>query len=99
MKKPKSNFQIFQESVLLKYKPLMIFLKEYSQETYVELTNYYAEVMDQIYYQLIKTYIKDTTKLAEERMSKYDLIVYDESMKSKQSTFTNNALEFIQTMA
>ena len=30
LRKPKTNFQILQESVLLKYKPLLIFLKEQS---------------------------------------------------------------------
>jgi hypothetical protein len=30
LRKPKTNFQILQESVLLKYKPLLIFLKDQS---------------------------------------------------------------------
>jgi len=29
LKKPKTNFQIHQESILLKYKPLVIFLREH----------------------------------------------------------------------
>lgn len=72
-----------------------MFLKDYSQETYVEITNYYSEVMDKIYYTLIKTYVKETAKLLDERMNKYDLIVFDETMKPKHHNFTNNALEFI----
>ncbi|CDW80276.1 vacuolar protein sorting-associated protein 52 homolog [Stylonychia lemnae] len=86
LKKPKTNFQILQESVLLKFKPLLVFLKENSQETYVELTNYYAEIMDKVYYQLLKTYMKETQKLVEERVSKHDLIVIDESLKHKTNT-------------
>ena len=50
LRKPKANFQIIQESILLKYKPLVIFLREYHVETYVELTTIYAEIMDGIYY-------------------------------------------------
>lgn len=45
LRKPKTNFQILQESVLLRFKPLLTFLKEHSQETFVEITNYYSEVM------------------------------------------------------
>jgi len=35
-------------------------LKDNSQETYVELTNCYSEIMDKVYYQLLKTYMKET---------------------------------------
>lgn len=74
-----------QESVLLKFKPLLIFLKENSQDTYVEMTNYYAEIMDKIYYHLLKTYISETAKLVEERVTKHDLIIIDEKDKQKNN--------------
>lgn len=44
----------------------------------MELTNYYTEVMNKIYYHLIKTYIKESKKLIEERLTKYDLIVIED---------------------
>lgn len=69
-----------QESVLLKYKPLLIFLKDNAQDTFVELTNYYADVMDKIYYHLLKTYIKETQKLVDERIGKHDLIILEEGV-------------------
>ena len=50
LRKPKSNFQIYQESVLLKYKPMVKFLREHNMETYIELTNIYSEIMDTVYY-------------------------------------------------
>ena len=50
LRKPKSNFQIYQESVLLKYKPMIKFLREHNMETYIELTNIYSEIMDGVYY-------------------------------------------------
>ena len=36
--------------MLLKFKPMVSFLREHSMDTYIELTNIYAEVMDQVYY-------------------------------------------------
>lgn len=85
LRKPKTNFQILQESVLLKFKPLLTFLKEHSQETFVELTNYYAEVMQKIYNSLIKTYIKESKKLIEERITKNHQII-NEDIKAAATT-------------
>ena len=39
--------------------------------------------MDSIYYHLLKTYFKETTKLMEERVGKFDLIIMDENAKQK----------------
>ena len=50
LRKPKTNFQIYQESVLLKFKPMITFLREHSHETYIEMTEIYAQIMDQVYY-------------------------------------------------
>ena len=56
----------------MRYKPLLTFLKDHSQETFVELTNYYSDVMSKIYYYLVKTYVKETKKLIGERVTKTD---------------------------
>lgn len=50
LRKPKTNFQIIQESILLRYKPLVHFLRDHHLETYTELTSIYTEIMDSIYY-------------------------------------------------
>ncbi len=70
---------------MLKYKPLLTFLKDHSQETFVELTNYYSEVMAKIYYYLIKTYIKETKKLIGDRITKSDMIVVEDIKPSQQN--------------
>lgn len=53
----------------------MIFIRTHSQETYVEVTNYYADVMDKVYHHLLKIYVKETSKLVDERITKNDLTV------------------------
>lgn len=95
LRKPKTNFQILQESVLLKLRPLLQFLKEYSQETFVEITNYYAEVMAKVYSHLLKTYVKESRKLCEERIGKADVIVV-EDIKPVPTTLSS-AFEFMNT--
>jgi len=64
--------------MFLRYKQLMVFLRDNSQETYVEITNIYSEIMDKIYYQLFKTYVIESAKLVEERITKNDLIIIDD---------------------
>ena len=97
LRKPKTNFQILQESVLLKYKPLLSFLKDHSQETFVELTNYYSEVMSKIYIHLIKTYIKESRKLIQETITKSNLIVVEDIKPVQNNKTITNAFEFINT--
>ena len=63
LKKPKSNFQIYQQNILVKYKPLVKFLREYHVETYVELTNLYSAMMDEVYYSQLKQYFTDIAKM------------------------------------
>ncbi len=63
----------------------MTFLKDHSQETFVELTNYYSDVMNKIYYHMIKTYIKETKKLIEEIVTKHDNIVIEDVKPEKAS--------------
>lgn len=83
----------------MKYKPLLAFLRDHSQETFVELTNYYSEVMNKIYYYLIKTYIKETKKLIGDRITKTDMIVVEDIKPSQQNKAITQAFEFINTLS
>ena len=48
---------------MVKYKPLVKFLREYHVETYVELTNLYSVMMDEVYYTQLKQYFTDISKM------------------------------------
>lgn len=74
LRKPKSNFQIYQESVLLKFKPMIAFLREHSMETYIELTDIYADIMDQVYYRHLRQYFTDTAKFIKKAAKGTDLL-------------------------
>ena len=47
----------------MKYKPLVMFLRNNHLETYIEITNIYAEIMESVYYSHLKQYFSDTAKL------------------------------------
>lgn len=41
--------------------------------------------MDKVYYDILKTYLKETQKLVQERVSKNDLIILEDGQKAKQT--------------
>lgn len=49
--------------MLLKYKPLVAFLRQSHLQTYIELTKIYSTQMESIYDERLKQYFKDTAKL------------------------------------
>lgn len=54
---------------MLKWKGCVAFLKIHHVESYVELTEFYAEMMDHLYYKLLRNYFKDTSKLIQKAPS------------------------------
>jgi len=48
LRKPKTNIQILQQSVLLKYKYTIIFLKEHAKEIYAEVRAAYIDTMNKV---------------------------------------------------
>lgn len=108
LRKPKSNFQIYQESVLLKFKPMIAFLREHSSDTYNELTTIYADIMDQVYYNHLAQYFTDTAKLIKKVSKGTDLLFTDRpglqkggadgSTMNQSINTTTNTLEFNETM-
>lgn len=75
--KPKINVQLMQESVLIRYKDLLLYLRENSQETFVELCMHYTETMSQIYLDHFKVYITSIKKLVRDDCNKHDLITWE----------------------
>ena len=97
LRKPKTNFQIYQESILLKYKALVQFLKMNNSEVYSELCEKYCETMNNIYSSKLHQYFKDTFKLVQFKISKADLLFCKENSDPAQAGI--NAKVFEQCMA
>nr|AGT16622.1 vacuolar protein sorting-associated protein [Saccharum hybrid cultivar R570] len=63
LRKPKTNIQILQQSVLLKYKYTIIFLKEHAKEIYAEVRAAYIDTMNKVLSAHFRAYIQALEKL------------------------------------
>ncbi|XP_066390416.1 vacuolar protein sorting-associated protein 52 A-like isoform X5 [Miscanthus floridulus] len=62
LRKPKTNIQILQQSVLLKYKYTIIFLKEHAKEIYAEVRAAYIDTMNKVLSAHFRAYIQALEK-------------------------------------
>lgn len=96
LKKPKTNIQIMQKNVLLKYKIFTQFLKENYLEIYIELCNIYSDIMGRFYFTNFKTYTSEIYKLYVDLYNKYDLLVSENPqfmrtmLNTRGTNFTQN---------
>ncbi|KAH7669223.1 Vps52 protein [Dioscorea alata] len=74
LRKSKTSIQILQQSILLKYKCLIIFLKEHGREIYNEVKATYIDTMNKILSAHFGTYILPMGKLQLDIATSSDLI-------------------------
>lgn len=74
LRKPKTNIQILQQSVMLKYKYLPAFLREHGKEVYPELTAAYTDTMNKVLSLHFRTYIQALEKLQLDLVTASDLL-------------------------
>lgn len=74
LRKPKTNIQILQQSVLLKYKYVMSFLKEHGKEIYMEVRAAYIDTMNKVLSAHFRAYIQALEKLQLDIATSSDLI-------------------------
>ncbi|KAF9600683.1 hypothetical protein IFM89_011354 [Coptis chinensis] len=74
LRKPKTNIQILQQSVLLKYKYAILFLKEHGKEVYVEVRGAYIDTMNKVLSAHFRAYIQALEKLQLDIATSSDLI-------------------------
>ncbi|KAG5564773.1 hypothetical protein RHGRI_000845 [Rhododendron griersonianum] len=89
LRKPKTNIQILQQSVLLKYKAyryIISFLKEHGKEVYTEVRAAYVDTMNKVLSAHFRAYIQALEKLQLDIATSSDLIgpfaVVDEHFNS-----------------
>jgi hypothetical protein len=73
--KPRTNLQVLQDNVLLKYKDLLQFLRENNQETFVEICMHFTDTLGYIYHKNFKDYFTQLKKFSMDRSSKHDMII------------------------
>ncbi|KAL5713613.1 Vacuolar protein sorting-associated protein 52 [Ranunculus cassubicifolius] len=74
LRKPKTNIQILQQSVLLKYKYAILFLKEHGKEVYTEVRGAYIDTMNKVLSAHFRAYMQALEKLQLDIATSYDLI-------------------------
>ncbi|XP_021768788.1 vacuolar protein sorting-associated protein 52 A-like [Chenopodium quinoa] len=74
LRKPKTNIQILQQSVLLKYKYVISFLKEHGKEVYTEARAAYLDTMNKVLSAHFRAYIQALEKLQLDIATSNDLI-------------------------
>ncbi|KAK9684976.1 hypothetical protein RND81_10G246900 [Saponaria officinalis] len=77
LRKPKTNIQILQQSVLLKYKYVISFLKEHGKEVYTEVRAAYIDTMNKVLSAYFRAYIQSLEKLQLDIATSSDLIGID----------------------
>ncbi|PIA59635.1 hypothetical protein AQUCO_00400494v1 [Aquilegia coerulea] len=98
LRKPKTNIQILQQSVLLKYKYVILFLKEHDEEVYTEVRGAYIDTMNKVLSAHFRAYIHALEKLQMDIATSSDLIGVDarvtglfprgrEPLKNRSSVF------------
>ncbi|GAB2226438.1 hypothetical protein Droror1_Dr00022246 [Drosera rotundifolia] len=74
LRKPKTNIQILQQSVLLKYKYVIFFLKEHGKDVYNEVRAAYIDTMNKVLSAHFRAYILALEKLQSDIATSSDLI-------------------------
>ncbi|KAG6422134.1 hypothetical protein SASPL_118697 [Salvia splendens] len=81
LRKPKTNVQILQQSVLLKYKCfdkyVILFMKEHGKEVYLDVRAAYIDTMNKVLSTNIRAYIQALEKLQLDIATSNDLIGID----------------------
>eukprot|EP00246_Nothoceros_aenigmaticus_P001290 TRINITY_DN11795_c0_g1_i1.p1 TRINITY_DN11795_c0_g1~~TRINITY_DN11795_c0_g1_i1.p1 ORF type:complete len:481 (-),score=95.18 TRINITY_DN11795_c0_g1_i1:38-1480(-) len=74
LRKPKTNIQILQQNVLLKYKYLITFLRDHGKEVYPEVRAAYLDTMNKVLSAHFRSYIQALERLQLDIVTRNDLI-------------------------
>lgn len=87
LKKPKTNIQLIQQNRLIKYKTLLLFLKDHNQPIFFEIVQVYSDTLNKIYNHNLAIYINELSKLVETRFTKYHQILPSSADACKGNVF------------
>lgn len=87
LKRPKTNIQLIQQNKLAKYKMLLLFLRDHSQPIFLEIVQVYSETLNKIYNENLTLYIKELSKLVENRFTKNHVLLPTSHEKDRSLAF------------
>lgn len=99
LRRPKTNIQILQQNVLLKYKYVILFLKEHGKDIYTQIRTAYIDTMNKVLSAHFRVYIQAMEKMQLDIASSTDLIGIEtrstgifsrarETIKNRSSVFS-----------
>lgn len=99
LRRPKTNIQILQQNVLLKYKYVILFLKEHDKDIYTQIRTAYIDTMNKVLSAHFRVYIQAMEKMQLDIASSTDLIGIEtrstgifsrarETIKNRSSVFS-----------
>ncbi|KAK8943584.1 hypothetical protein KSP40_PGU009846 [Platanthera guangdongensis] len=99
LRRPKTNIQILQQNVLLKYKYVILFLKEHGKDIYTEVRTAYIDTMNKVLSAHFRVYMQAMEKMQLDIASSTDLIGIEtrstgifsrarETIKNRSSVFS-----------
>ena len=89
LRRPKTNVQIIQQNVLLKYKYLVAFLRAHAPEILVEIRACYVETMSGLLKQALQGHVRSLAEL--QRSAPRELLVPDDSYDAATSATAASA--------
>ena len=90
LRRPKTNVQIIQQNVLLKYKYLVAFLRAHAPEILVEIRACYVETMSGLLKQALQGHVRSLAELQRSATTR-ELLVPDESYEAAAAATKRNA--------
>ena len=95
LRRPKTNVQIIQQNVLLKYKYLVAFLRAHAPEILVEIRACYVETMSGLLKQALQGHVRSLAEL--QRSAPRELLVPDDSHTAAAAATKRNAATTAET--
>eukprot|EP00210_Caulerpa_lentillifera_P001709 g1642.t1 len=74
LRRPRTNIQIIQQNVLLKFKYFVTFLKEHGEDVYKEVRGEYSKTLSRVLPQHFKSYLSDIERMYQSIATKHDVL-------------------------
>ena len=74
LRRPRTNIQIIQQNVLLRFKYFVTFLKEHGGDVYTEVRTEYTKTLSRVLSQHFKSYLFDIDKMHQSIATKSDVL-------------------------
>ncbi|CAM6121999.1 unnamed protein product [Calypogeia fissa] len=88
LRRPKTNIQILQQNVLLKYKYAATFLREHGKEVYPEIRLAYVDTMSKVLSAHFRSYIQALERLQLDIVTRNDLLGVEDAVQRSGGLFS-----------